>query len=65
MRMWQRGYVWGGYGACDYEPITKEEKIALLERKEKRLEKILEHVREVKESIKSGKPMEDDDSSDE
>jgi len=45
--------------SVDYEPITKEEKIAILERKEKRLEKVIEHLRKVRESIQSGKPMEE------
>jgi hypothetical protein len=63
--MWHRGYGFGGYGVCDYEPITNEEKIALLERKEKRLEQVIEHIRKVKESIKSGKPMEEENDSEE
>lgn len=66
--MWHRGYQFAsgcGYGMCDYEPITKEEKVALLERKEKRLEDVLAHIRKVKNSIQSGKPMEQDEDSDE
>lgn len=61
--MWNRGY--GGYGACGYEPITKEEKIALLERKEQKLQGVLSHIQKIKESLKSGKPIEEDQGSDE
>jgi len=49
--MWEYR-VYGGY--CGYEPITKEEKVAILERKEKFLEEKLGRIRKIKESIKSG-----------
>lgn len=38
---------------CGYEPITKEEKIAVLERMEKKLQEKIEYVRKEKESLKS------------
>lgn len=44
---------------CGYAPITKEEKVALLELKEKRLEEKLEYVRKIRESLKSEKPAKD------
>ena len=53
--MWQTSYA-GVCGACAYEPITKEEKTALLERKEKILEEKLEHIRKIKASLASEAP---------
>ena len=42
-------------GPCAYEPITKEEKIALLEEREEMFVKKLEYLRKAKESLKSDK----------
>jgi len=60
--MWEYR-VYGGnynYSCGGYEPITKEEKVAILERKEKFLEEKLGRIRKIKESIKSGKVEKDE-----
>jgi hypothetical protein len=44
-------------GMCRWGNASKEEKIALLDKKEERLKKMLSHIEKVKESITSGKPM--------
>ncbi len=45
-------------GVCKWDGASKEEKVAMLERKEARLQKMLEHVKNVKEAVVSGKKME-------
>ncbi len=48
----------GMCGMCNEDaPKTKEEKIALLENKEAKLKKILEHIQKTKEAVKVGKKM--------
>ena len=44
-------------GMCRWDSASKEEKIALLEKKEEKLKKILAHIEKVKEAVTSGKPM--------
>ncbi len=41
--------------SCAYEPITKEENLALLELAEKRLEAKLTFIRKMKESLREEK----------
>lgn len=42
-------------GACGYEPVTKEEQLAILNQIEKRLEKKLEYIRKTREELNSEK----------
>jgi hypothetical protein len=44
-------------GLCKWGTATKEEKIALLEKKEAKLEKMLAHIKKVKEAVASGTEM--------
>lgn len=45
-------------GMCGkWKDVSKEDKIAHLEKKEEKLKMMLAHIQEVKESIKSGKDM--------
>jgi hypothetical protein len=44
-------------GVCKWNGLTKEEKIAHLEKKEAKFEKMLAHVKKVKEAVASGKEM--------
>ena len=50
-------YMYGGMcgGSCGYEPITREERLAVLEQMEKGLEKKLENIRKAREELKSEK----------
>ena len=56
--MWNTGYAGtcGGGCGCGHEPITKEEKMALLEEREGMLQKKLEYLAKMKEELKSEKP---------
>ena len=42
-------------GLCKWDTASKDEKVALLEKKEEKLKKMLAHVDKVKEAVKSGK----------
>jgi hypothetical protein len=44
-------------GMCKWSHATKEEKIAMLEKKEERLKHMLAHIQKVKEAVTSGKEM--------
>ena len=44
-------------GMCMWMSATKEKKVEFLERKEAKLEKMLAHVKKMKEAIASGKEM--------
>ena len=48
-------------GVCKWGTATKEEKVAMLEKKELKLQKMLSHVQKVKESVKSDKDMSTDE----
>jgi hypothetical protein len=46
---------WGCGCGCEYEPLTKEEKVAILEKKEKILKEKLDYIHKIREELKSGK----------
>lgn len=47
-------------GLCKWGSASKEEKIALLDKKEEKLKKMLAHIQKVKEAVASGKEMKAD-----
>jgi len=44
-------------GLCKWGSASKEEKIALLEKKEAKLQKMLSHIQKVKEAVALGKEV--------
>jgi hypothetical protein len=44
-------------GLCRWGSASKEEKIALLDKKEEKLKRMLAHIQKVKEAVVSGKEM--------
>jgi hypothetical protein len=44
-------------GMCMWSSASKEEKVAFLEKKEAKLNKMLSHIKEMKEAIASGKEI--------
>ena len=46
-------------GMCKWDGASKEEKIALLDKKEEKLQKMLAHIQKVKEAVNSGKGMDE------
>jgi len=44
-------------GLCKWKGASKEEKIALLEQKEAKLQKMLSHIQKVKEAVATDKEM--------
>jgi hypothetical protein len=57
----QNGGECGCGGLCKWGTATKEEKIALLDRKEEKLKRMLGHIQRVKEAVVSGKEMKAED----
>jgi hypothetical protein len=47
-------------GLCKWGSASKEEKIALLEKKEAKLQKMLSHIQKVKEAVASGQEVKPD-----
>jgi hypothetical protein len=44
-------------GMCRWDNASKEEKIAILDKKKEKLRKMLAHIEKVKEAVTSGKPI--------
>ncbi len=51
-------------GLCKWSDATKDEKVAMLEKKEMKLQKMLAHIQKVKDAVTTGKEMSTEEKAD-